>query len=1018
MGIKVSFLKVDNRLFCSFGITVSEGKRFDRVQGRWIEDSSKPDEVLLDKKNIISSIITHLPKWKFLEGFNTKVFRPDPHQWLAADYLATNWLQCINQNYSDFPIRTRVLIADEGGTGKTLTSVIGARWIYSHHPGTILVLCPPLLRQQWTEHFQAIFSDNPDIIHSLSSAQWFDPKLHSGQIVIVSKYSWIYHWSNETKLKNVLKNIQFSGVIIDEVHQGRTGSEAFNSGESSNVDDKEMAIEIIQSEEEFLDSQTLENQYTIYQKTCRRSKFAFGLSATPINLNPEELWGVLTAIGAESAVFSSKEELGEALVSETIKKWNSTLISLKSLCKTTSENCVGKEEIQELIHLLHNNEYPRFWGISEEQKQALIIGLKRFRNGVTPPFGLRLYRELHPLGQNMIMTLREDLSEDVASRFRQREDKKLSIPIPLDIQRLMELNSSESLLSKEKPVFNTPQTITIASKLFTSHPRSTESYPSQQWSKRFDPERNVRLEKLVSIFLKDQKDRTCLKGKCHHNKGAVLFVEYRYPIKAIQIDLDQIICDQNIVGFQVYVITGDTPQERVRIILDNCQRDAKNSSRYPILLCTSAAEVGLSMPWATYLVHWDPHTNPQRMEQRTWRLDRRLRDDDNHCREYTVLHVHYENHPVHLLMEERINERYHSFCKSLGLTDREYIPLCDSTPNKFSKGGSKYSSLILNQELQDADSYIGRKNNPEKLLSKTSKIQRLANFEKLFISSILYYSGQIFDDCIHQILREKFISLKKIRPEKSCVITSTDALISDLSITSKHLALSLAGQYRPWQNSLLQGHWANLLIQSEHSTKTLPSIRESCKKFFDASDIPVGSYEVSLNEKRNEKIDFYLLDSSSFGGDLEKWYLSQNRYQLYFQDGSEQILSPFKLIEDTFHIQEVLYEVISKLMLEDLALQELTQIENIVCKQEYDFVCQVKNEANQKMKILKGKIDFLKERLQILKEEESDEEKITNVAWMKERFETEYKELRTLVKNIEKISMENFKMKHVLRVWR
>ena len=49
------------------------------------------------------------------------------------------------------------------------------------------------------------------------------------------------------------------------------------------------------------------------------------------------------------------------------------------------------------------------------------------------------------------------------------------------------------------------------------------------------------------------------------------------------------------------------------------------NDEYPILICTPAGEVGLNMAWATTLVHWDLHPNPQRLEQRTWRLDRRLK---------------------------------------------------------------------------------------------------------------------------------------------------------------------------------------------------------------------------------------------------------------------------------------------------------------------------------------------------------------------------------------------------------
>ena len=57
------------------------------------------------------------------------------------------------------------------------------------------------------------------------------------------------------------------------------------------------------------------------------------------------------------------------------------------------------------------------------------------------------------------------------------------------------------------------------------------------------------------------------------------------------------------------------------------RENSRHPNRYPVIVCTSAGEVGLNMAWATTLVHWDLHPNPQKLEQRTWRLDRRLRAD-------------------------------------------------------------------------------------------------------------------------------------------------------------------------------------------------------------------------------------------------------------------------------------------------------------------------------------------------------------------------------------------------------
>ena len=84
------------------------------------------------------------------------------------------------------------------------------------------------------------------------------------------------------------------------------------------------------------------------------------------------------------------------------------------------------------------------------------------------------------------------------------------------------------------------------------------------------------------------------------------------------------------------ILTGDTNIHEARKVLNQCRTKSSNKRFYPVLICTPAGEVGLDMEWATSLIHWDLNPNPQRLEQRTWRLDRRI--SNNHTNPtYTVL---------------------------------------------------------------------------------------------------------------------------------------------------------------------------------------------------------------------------------------------------------------------------------------------------------------------------------------------------------------------------------------------
>ena len=146
-----------------------------------------------------------------------------PHQLLAADALASPWLADVlgEEAYLQGRKRTRLLIADEGGTGKTLTASIAARWFDTRmrqRSGPILVLVPPLLIDEWLNHLRAAFHDDVGRVKELSGARWYDGRLDAGNVLVVSKYSWAKHLQNEHTQRQLTEHPP-SMLIIDEVHQ-------------------------------------------------------------------------------------------------------------------------------------------------------------------------------------------------------------------------------------------------------------------------------------------------------------------------------------------------------------------------------------------------------------------------------------------------------------------------------------------------------------------------------------------------------------------------------------------------------------------------------------------------------------------------------------------------------------------------------------------------------------------------------------------------------------------------------
>ena len=71
--------------------------------------------------HLIGALLRALPSEPMLEGINTRgrnAKKPDPHQLLCTDYLTRPWLESVfNQPKKT---RSRIVIADEGGVGKTM----------------------------------------------------------------------------------------------------------------------------------------------------------------------------------------------------------------------------------------------------------------------------------------------------------------------------------------------------------------------------------------------------------------------------------------------------------------------------------------------------------------------------------------------------------------------------------------------------------------------------------------------------------------------------------------------------------------------------------------------------------------------------------------------------------------------------------------------------------------------------------------------------------------------------------
>ena len=154
--------------------------------------------------HLIGALLRALPSEPMLEGINTRgrnAKKPDPHQLLCTDYLTRPWLESVfNQPKKT---RSRIVIADEGGVGKTMNVCMfikhllvngyngpdsEERRVTWRTPIIIITPATPLVQAQWENDLKAILAptDANAIVRGINKLKHGQP---GNKIHIVSKHS-------------------------------------------------------------------------------------------------------------------------------------------------------------------------------------------------------------------------------------------------------------------------------------------------------------------------------------------------------------------------------------------------------------------------------------------------------------------------------------------------------------------------------------------------------------------------------------------------------------------------------------------------------------------------------------------------------------------------------------------------------------------------------------------------------------------------------------------------------------
>ena len=614
---------------------------------------------------------------------------PKDYQLLPMDSFLTPWLFSLElpKGNTIHHNRGTLIVGDEGGMGKTFASALVAHRCLEEEPsGTIVVLCPPLLKGQWITEFKrlghrAIDGTAGDLVSG---------NLPAGGVLVISKHSPRRQNFNDASKDNLSRKVIL--CILDEGHEGMIAA--------GNDPGAAMGHSI--------------------QEILFSSKRRLIATATPIRHDHRDLTALLKA--------SIKDEYDCTLLDglDINTQWLSQLRSewLPNLEKLNQGEIdeAGRDCIVELLPEM----CPFLTGHNLETVQtALRDQLMTINENSVQRF--RLARDLHPLGKYMSVSVRDDLgSETVEQSYRQPTltSFRFEPPLGTDVQKA-KIEASNLGAHRWNSCFNSCPMNARNPKYSATFPGLIDSDVSDKTLQELW-EADSRLEELSRIC---EKIRENCVGK---NAGIVVFCEWTGTVDKIHEwaeEKDGIRVrklrglDNPLPGeTQQYAYSDSTRkqsaqhrknQERLLSWMkDNSTIDG--DSPVNILVCGPGITVGHNMQWANYAIHWDiNYGSVENIAQKTWRLDRLLsQDDDATTREFYVryfIHQDDEDRRDDSNTKHQSNRLLLGDRRYIGANEDDYPILIPDFDAQFSPTWSSESKIIqhTNFEMQQVWKMLG-----------------------------------------------------------------------------------------------------------------------------------------------------------------------------------------------------------------------------------------------------------------------------------------------------------------------
>lgn len=603
-----------------------------------LEKLSAAKKTIVMNAVLISRAIYHASPTGYGRGKGAKV--PKDYQFIPWDMLNVPWLHSLEQHMSEEQkeehakehTRRRILIADEGGLGKTFSACICIEKAIRANQ-SVLVIVPPALRREWVVELKKFQIP----IAQQYTVNGLNQTLEPGVAYVVSRGSIQNGPEFDLEVHTHLNNIGL--VVVDECHYGMIAA-----GEGSGAAD-DLTDCFKDRIEPFL----------------RGPKQALLLTATPMRNGWNDLKVLFELLEDDSNRLGCLDSIWDWTgdwILEFGRRW---LLPLETYASTGVFEA-GSTPIHELLEQYCPQVCTKPW--LKELVESVLNGQSDVALDTAALRG-RLVRDLHPFGRYFHCTVRDDLGRGhVGKRFRKRTDTAFHFE------------------SDELPLADAfPEGMTRIAQSCILNVLDQERYSSLERPDGISEEqiRNAwvgdqRLEKVMEHLETSIKVHTTQFPAINHQAGTAIFARHVGTQNAIYEHIRSVYADNKNVVIERTALEdedkkGMNKRSRVNDITFKCKSEAKNR-RYVILVCGDSVAEGQNFLWANQLFNWDLHGGAENIAQRSWRLDRLL-PHNNPLPPYDKCFNVYHFVVPGLDDVESINETFRNNRRVLG--ERRYI---------------------------------------------------------------------------------------------------------------------------------------------------------------------------------------------------------------------------------------------------------------------------------------------------------------------------------------------------------